>query len=419
MAREIGNNIGLPFWETIAKEHGLDQIGHYNGTDINQREKIDVYFQEQNDNHYVPRAILVDRDTNFDHTVRSQQYSQLFRHDNIISGKGPSNGTWFTECHDEDAELAQHVLDTVRREAERCDCLQGFQISHSVAGGSGGGMAALVLPKLREEYPNCIVATFSTMPSKKVSQGLIEAYNAGLAIHHLTDFSDQVFCFDNEALHDICTRELKIAQPTYAHLNHLVSMAMSGISAPFRFSGQLNSDLRKMAMNHVTFPRLHFLSVAHAPLTNMSSDAGPSHKLTALSLTRQLLEPKNLMTAGESRNGHHLASSATIRGRVSVQEIEDQLRKSQHISRNMQTSYCSQIAPGLDMSGTLIANSTAIQHVFKRLHDEFNYNFRRKRWLRSYISMTGCMDEMEFTEALSNLDDLVLEYEQCNAQSLE
>jgi tubulin beta len=71
------------------------------------------------------------------------------------------------------------------------------------------------------------------------------------------------------------------------------------------------------------------------------------------------------------------------------------------------------------MSGTLIANSTAIQHVFKRLHDEFNYNFRRKRWLRSYISMTGCMDEMEFTEALSNLDDLVLEYEQCNAQSLE
>ena len=51
------------------------------------------------------------------------------------------------------------------------------------------------------------------------------------------------------------------ANPTYADLNHLVSLTMSGITTCLRFPGQLNADLRKLAVNLIPFPRLHFFMV--------------------------------------------------------------------------------------------------------------------------------------------------------------
>lgn len=44
----------------------------------------------------------------------------------------------------------------------------GFQLTHSLGGGTGSGLGTLLLSKLREEYPDRIVNTFSVMPSPKV-----------------------------------------------------------------------------------------------------------------------------------------------------------------------------------------------------------------------------------------------------------
>ena len=62
------------------------------------------------------------------------------------------------------------------------------------------------------------------------------------------------------------------------------------------------------------------------------------------------------------------------------------------------------------MSGTFIANSTAIQELFNRVLDQFSVMFRRKAFLHWYTGEG--MDEMEFTEAESNMNDLVSEYQQ-------
>ena len=55
-------------------------------------------------------------------------------------------------------------------------------------------------------------------------------------------------------------------------------------------------------------------------------------------------------------------------------------------------------------------NSTAIQEIFKRIAEQFTAMFRRKAFLHWYTGEG--MDEMEFTEAESNLNDLVSEYQQ-------
>jgi tubulin beta len=62
------------------------------------------------------------------------------------------------------------------------------------------------------------------------------------------------------------------------------------------------------------------------------------------------------------------------------------------------------------MSSTFVGNSTAIQELFKRVGDQFTAMFRAKAFLHWYTGEG--MDEMEFTEAESNMNDLVSEYQQ-------
>ena len=70
-----------------------------------------------------------------------------------------------------------------------------------------------------------------------------------------------------------------------------------------------------------------------------------------------------------------------------------------------------------DISATFIGNTTAIQSVFRRIADRFSAMFRRKSFLHWYTGEG--MDEMEFTEAESNMNDLVSEYQQYQDASAE
>ena len=114
-----------------------------------------------------------------------------------------------------------------------------------------------------------------------------EPTKAVLSFHQLVENSDESFLLDNEALYDMCFRTLKLTTPTYGDLNHLVSAAMSGVTCCLRFPGQLNCDLRKIAVNLVPFPRLHFFMTGFAPLTSRGSQQ--YRALTVPELTQQML----------------------------------------------------------------------------------------------------------------------------------
>ncbi len=80
------------------------------------------------------------------------------------------------------------------------------------------------------------------------------------------------------------------------------------------------------------------------------------------------------------------------------------------IPNNVMTSHCDIPPKNLTMSSTFIGNSTAIQELFKRVGEQFSAMFRRKAFLHWYTGEG--MDEMEFTEAESNMNDLISEYQQ-------
>merc|ERR1712113_628860 len=207
-------------------------------------------------------------------------------------------------------------------------------------------------------------------------------------------------------------------------LNHLGSAAMSGVTTCLRFPGQLNCDLRKIAVNLIPFPRLHFFMTGFAPLTSRGSQQ--YRALTVRELTQQMFDAKNMMCAADPRHGRYLTAAALLRGRMSTKEVDEQMVNVQNknssyfvewIPNNIKSSVCDIPPKGLKMSSTFIGNSTAIQEMFKRVSEQLTAMFRRKAFLHWYTGEG--MDEMEFTEAESNMNDLVSKYQQYQEATAE
>ncbi|KAN0011760.1 hypothetical protein ACTFIU_007327 [Dictyostelium citrinum] len=428
-AGQCGNQIGSKFWEVISEEHGIQSDGlHAGGEDEHlkrlQLERINVYYNEARDGKYVPRSVLVDLEPGTVDTIKASPYGKLFRPDNFIHGQSGAGNNWAKGHYTEGVELVESVLDVVRRETEGCDCLQGFQVTHSIGGGTGSGLGTLLISKIREEFPDRMMCTFSVVPSPKVSLTVVEPYNATLSVHQLVENADEVMCIDNEALHDICFRTLKLTQPNYGDLNHLISSVMSGITCCLRFPGQLNSDLRKLAVNLIPFPRLHFFLVGFAPLTAKGTSS--YNRITVPELTQQMFDAKNMMAASDPHNGKYLTASALFRGKIFTKEVDEQMHNIQTknssyfvewIPHNIKSSICDIPPKGTPMAVTFIGNNTAIQDLFKRISVHFQAMFRRKAFLHWY-TLEG-MEELEFTEAESNMNDLVYEYQQYSNQETE
>ena len=60
-------------------------------------------------------------------------------------------------------------------------------------------LGTLLISKIREEYPDRVMATYSIVPSPKVSDTVVEPYNCTLSVHQLVENSDFSFALDNEA----------------------------------------------------------------------------------------------------------------------------------------------------------------------------------------------------------------------------
>uniref|UniRef100_L7N1A7 Tubulin beta chain n=1 Tax=Myotis lucifugus TaxID=59463 RepID=L7N1A7_MYOLU len=322
-AGQCGNQIGAKFWEVISDEHGIDPTGTYHGDSDLQLDRISVYYNEATGGKYVPRAILVDLEPGTMDSVRSGPFGQIFRPDNFVFGQSGAGNNWAKGHYTEGAELVDSVLDVVRKEAESCDCLQGFQLTHSLGGGTGSGMRSLLIS--------------STLTCASV------------------------------------------------------------------------------AGNMVPFPRLHFFMPGF-PLTSRGSQQ--YRALTVPELTQQVFDAKNMMAACDPRHGRYLTVAAVFRGRMSMKEVDEQMLNVQNknssyfvewIPNNVKTAVCD-IPPRGKMAVTFIGNSTAIQELFKRISEQFTAMFRRKAFLHWYTGEG--MDEMEFTEAESNMNDLVSEYQQ-------
>ncbi|XP_023053799.2 tubulin beta chain-like isoform X2 [Piliocolobus tephrosceles] len=352
---------------------------------------------------YMPRAVLVDLEPDPMNSVHSGPLGQIFRPDNFIFGQCGAGKIWAKGHYTEGMKLMESVMDVVRKEAESCDCLQGFQLIYSLGRGTGSGMGTLLISKIWEEYADKIINIFSVLPLPKVSHTVVEPYNTTLSFHELIENSHGTFYLDNEALLDICDSTLKLPTPTYGDLNHLASATMSGVTTCLHFPAQLNANLQQLALNMVPFPHLHFFMPSFAPLTCQGSQQYPA--LSVAELTQQMFDTRH-MTACDPCHGSYLTAAAIFRGRICLREVKEQMLNFQNknscnfadqLPGGIKTAFCNIPLWGLKSSAVAIGNNTAIKELFKRVSEQFTAMFRRRAYLHWYTGEG--MDEIDFIEA--------------------
>merc|ERR1711935_949790 len=94
-----------------------------------------------------------------------------------------------------------------------------------------GGLGCLLLERLSVDYGKKSKISFTVWSCPQISSACVEPYNTVLCVHSLLEHMDVTNQVDNEALYDICRRNLDIERPTYTNLNRILGQVISSQTA--------------------------------------------------------------------------------------------------------------------------------------------------------------------------------------------
>ncbi|RAL13502.1 tubulin alpha chain [Aspergillus homomorphus CBS 101889] len=416
-------------------EHGLKADGHLNPDAADESRSagsFETFFTESSNGKYVPRSIFVDLDPSPVDEVRTGTYRQLFHPETLISGNEDAANNYARGHYTIGKEMVDSVSDRIRRVADNCSSLQGFLVFHSFGGGTGSGFGALLLERLSTEYGKKSKLEFAIYPSPRVSTAVVEPYNAVLSTHSTIENADCTFLVDNEAVYDICRRNLDIPRPGYEHLNRLIAQVVSSITSSLRFDGALNVDLAEFQTNLVPFPRIHYPLISFAPVVSSNRSSHESFKVQ--DLTFQCFEPHNQMVVCDPRKGKYMAVALLYRGDVVPRDCTQAVAAVKakasfnlvewcptgfKLGINYQKPMCvpnSELAP-VDRSVSMLSNTTSIAEAWGRLDHKFDLMYAKRAFVHWYVGEG--MEEGEFSEAREDLAALEKDYEEVASDSPE
>jgi tubulin gamma len=225
---QCGNQIGMEFWKQLCAEHGISPDGILEDFATKGGDRKDVFFYQADDEHYIPRAVLLDLEPRVIHSILNSPYAKLYNPENIyMSEHGGGAGNNWASGYSQAEKLQEKIFDIIDREADNSDSLEGFVLSHSIAGGTGSGMGSCLLEKLNDRYPKKLIQTYSVFPNLDEKDGIsdvvVQPYNSILTMKRLTLNADCVVVLDNTAMYRIAAERLHIPNPSFSQINQLVS----------------------------------------------------------------------------------------------------------------------------------------------------------------------------------------------------
>ncbi|KAJ1927011.1 alpha-tubulin [Tieghemiomyces parasiticus] len=427
---QAGVQIGNACWELYCLEHGIQPDGRVAEDAIRQGDDYTTFFSETSNGKHVPRTVFVDLEPSVVDEVRTGTYRQLFHPEQLITGKEDAANNYARGHYTVGKEIVDSVLDRIRKLADNCQGLQGFLVFHSFGGGTGSGFGALLLERLSVDYGKKSKLEFSVYPAPQVSTSVVEPYNSILTTHTTLEHSDCSFMVDNEAIYDICRRNLDISRPSYSNLNRLIAQIVSSITASLRFKGSLNVDLTEFQTNLVPYPRIHFPLVTYAPI--ISAEKAHHEQLSVSEITSSCFEPNNQMVKCDPRHGKYMACCLLYRGDVVPKEVTATVTQIKTRRTVQFVDWCPTgfkigindqpptVVPGGDLAKVdravcLLSNTTAIAEAWARLDHKFDLMYAKRAFVHWYVGEG--MEEGEFSEAREDLAALEKDYEEVGTDS--
>ena len=93
---QCGNQIGFEFWKKLCKEHGISPEGTLEEHATEGLDRKDVFFYQADDEHYVPRSVLLDLEPRVVNNIMSSEYKKLYNPENVYLAKdgGGAGNNW-------------------------------------------------------------------------------------------------------------------------------------------------------------------------------------------------------------------------------------------------------------------------------------------------------------------------------------
>uniref|UniRef100_A0A8D0FXD0 Tubulin gamma 1 n=1 Tax=Strix occidentalis caurina TaxID=311401 RepID=A0A8D0FXD0_STROC len=352
-------------------------------------DRKDVFFYQADDEHYIPRAVLLDLEPRVIHSILNSPYANLYNPENIyLSEHGGGAGNNWASGFSQGEKIHEDIFDIIDREADGSDSLEVSK---------PGDLDLVAL--LQREYPKKLVETYSVFPNQdEMSDVVVQPYNSLLTLKRLTQNADCVVVLDNTALNRIATDRLHIQNPSFSQINQLVSTIMSASTTTLRYPGYMNNDLIGLIASLIPTPRLHFLMTGYTPLTTDQSVASV-RKTTVLDVMRRLLQPKNVMVStGRDRQTNHcyIAILNIIQGEVDPTQVHKSLQRIRErklanfipwgpASIQVALSRKSPYLPSAHrVSGLMMANHTNISSLFERTCRQYDKLRKREAFLEQF-----------------------------------
>ncbi|XP_013106407.1 tubulin gamma-1 chain [Stomoxys calcitrans] len=426
---QCGNQIGFEFWKRLCLEHGISPNGVLEDFATDGIDRKDVFFYQADDDHYIPRAVLLDLEPRVIHTIMTSPYAKLYNPENVyLSKHGGGAGNNWASGYSQGEKLQEEVFDIIDREADGSDSLEGFVLCHSIAGGTGSGMGSYIMERLSDRFPKKLIQTYSVFPNQdEISDVVVQPYNSLLTLRRLTSCADCVVVLDNTALNRIATDRLHIQNPSFSQINTLVSTIMSVSTTTLRYPSYMNNNLIGLTAPLIPTPQLHFLMTGYTPLTTDSDQTVNVRKTTVLDVMRRLLQPKNMMVStGPDKTNHHCYISILniIQGEVDPTQVHKSLQRirerklaqfipwgpaSIQVALSRSSPY---VQSSHRVSGLMLANHTSICTLFERALGQYDKLKKRGAFLDQFRREDIFKDDLsELDDSRDVVDCLVQEYE--------
>jgi tubulin gamma len=428
---QCGNQIGTEFWKQLCKEHGISADGVLQDFATEQgADRKDVFFYQADDEHYIPRALLMDLEPRVISSIKSGSHRNLFNPENYFtSSDGGGAGNNWASGHAQGAANHQELIEMIEREADGSDSLEGFVLCHSIAGGTGSGMGSYILEQLSDHYPKKLIQTYSVFPNNydRSSDVVVQPYNSLLTLKRLTLNADCVVVLDNTALERIATDRMRIANPSNEQLNSLVSTVMAASTTTLRYPGYMNNDLVGLVASLIPTPRCHFLMTGYTPLVS-DTQASAVRKTSVLDVMRRLLQTENIMMSAPTRKGRYISILNIIQGDVDPTQVHKSLQRIRERKQgnlnfiewgpaSIQVAL-SRKSPYSDsfhkVSGLMLANHTGIRELFVLVLKQYSQMRKRGTHLHNYRKEEMFAENLdEFDSAHEVVRNLCEEYAAC------
>lgn len=426
---QAGTQIGNSCWELFCLEHGIQP----DGTIPQQTESsFSTFFSEVGSGRHVPRTLFVDLEPTVIDEIRTGPYRQLFHPEQLITGKEDAANNYARGHYTVGKEIIDNVMEKTRKLTDQCSGLQGFLIFHSFGGGTGSGFTSLLMERLSVEYSKKAKLEFAVYPAPHISTAVVEPYNSILTTHTTLEHTDCAFMVDNEALYDLCQKNLGIDRPSHSSLNRLIAQVVSSITASLRFDGSLNVDLSEFQTNLVPYPRIHFPLTSYAPV--LSAEKAYHEQCSVAELTNAVFENSNQMVKCDPRSGKYMACCMLYRGDIVSKEANAAITaiKNKSYVRFVDWSPTGfkvglnyqppAVIPGSDLAKVpralcMLSNTTAICEAWSRLNHKFDLMYAKRAFVHWYVGEG--MEEGEFSEAREDLASLEKDYEEAGADTIE